>query len=151
MMACLICLSGCGAAQEENPVLTRVTLDRGHGSMWGNQFYMDVNAQEILQTNYFSPDDPGGELLTGSGLPLEVQQWDEITAAVEAMEPLTPVKESIWKKLFSKGHALDGTQYHRLTLYWGNGDGVDYVWPDSEQAAALEALLEQLVIGAEME
>ena len=119
--------------------------------MWGNQFYMDVNAQEILQTNYFSPDDPGGELLTGSGLPLQVQQWDEIVAAVKALGPLTPVKKSIWKKLFGKGQVLDGTEYHRLTLYWGDGDGAEYVWPANEQAAALEALLEQLAIGAETE
>ena len=146
VLTLLLGLTGCGAAREDTPVLTRVILDRGHGSMWGDQFYVDVCAEEILQTNYFSPDDPGGELLSKSGLPIDSQSWAEIVSAVEALAPLTPVRESLWKKLFGGGRASDGTGYRHLTLYWADGEAIGYQWPDNEDAAALEKLLEQLIL-----
>lgn len=144
-------LTGCGAVQEPVPDLTRVVLERGHGSMWGNQFYMDVCAGEILQTRYFPPNAPGTELTEESGRPITSEQWTEIVSAVDALEPtLVRLRETLWQKLFDS-KALDGTEFHRLTLYWAEDEGTSYEWPDNEQAAALEALLEQLVLKADEE
>lgn len=147
LLVLLLGLSGCGAAQADTPALTRVILERGHGSMWGDQFYMDVCADEILQTHYFPADDPGGTLTEESGRPVTPEQWDGIVSAVEALEPsLVPVREPFWKKLLGRGQTLDGGEFHHLTLYWEDAAGIRYVWPANEQAAALETRLEQLAL-----
>lgn len=147
MTLLLLGLTGCGAKQEDVPVLTRVILDRGHGSMWGNQFYMDVCADEIVQTRYFQPDDPGGELTEENARPITAEQWEQIMAAVEAVEPsLIPVRETLWNRLFDRGKTLDGGEFHHLTLYWAEDEGIRYEWPANEQAAALERILEQLIL-----
>jgi len=142
----LLALTGCGAAQKELSAPLRVVLDRGHGSMWGNQFYMDVCADGILQTHFFSPDDPGGELMTVSECPITAEQWEQVVSAVKDLEPsLVPVRKNIWKRLFGQEKKLDGGEYHHLTIYWAEDEGIAYEWPANEQAAALETLLEQLV------
>ena len=152
VMAFLICLSGCGATQEETRTLRRVVLDRGHGSMWGNQFYMDVCADEISQTRYFPSDDPGGELTEDFGRAITAEQWDEILSAVEALEPtLIPMRQPFLKKLFARKEVLDGGEFHHLTLYWAEDEAIRYEWPFNEQAVALEALLEQLALTAQVE
>ena len=71
---------------------------------------------------------------------------EQIVSAVEALEPsLVPVKQTIWKKIFRQGNVHDGTEFYHLTLYWAEDEEIHYEWPDNEQAAALETLLEQLV------
>ena len=145
-------LCGCSVAEETPDTVTRVIFERGHGSAWGNQFYMDVCTDEILQARYFRPDDPGGELMEESGRPITSEQWEQILSAVEELAPsLVPERKPLWQRLFGRGEALDGTEFHHLTLYASDDDSVRYEWPKNEQAAALEALLEQLALAAEAE
>lgn len=137
----------------EECTLTRVMLERRHGSVWGVQFYVDVCPREVTLIRYFPREDPGGELAVDKHIPLTSQRWDEIVEAVAQLRPqLSPVpKPTFWARLTQarKGRyrVLDGVGYHHLALTWqaeGHPHEVRYDWPGSEQAKTLETLLERL-------
>ena len=150
MIPILLLLTGCGEAETPDPetaTLCRVVFDRGHGSMWGVQFYIDVCPEEILRTCYFEAEDPDMELKEEENLPITEEQWEEIKNAVLKLEPNLE-KE---KKPKAKGtKKLDGGLYHNLTLVWEQGNEkqeICYKWPSCEAAEQLEDLLEELVHG----
>ena len=134
--ACLTALlTGC-VSQSEDKVLTRLVFDRGHGSMWGNQFYIELCEEEIICIRYIP--EGSAELVTQTEIPLTDQMWEQIVSAVGELE-LKPEKAG-------KKQVLDGTEYRRLTLTWeigGKEKTVNYSF--SPAAQKLEALLESLI------
>lgn len=141
----LLCsLSACSAGKETSGVLTGVIFERGHGSAWGNQFYIHVSQQEILSLRYVSK--ATGNMETRTHISITQQQWQQIEAAVQAME-LQVEKPSVRGRLLGSSR-LDGTEYRKLSLVTQVGDEqveTAYQWPQSSQAAALEALFEQFI------
>ena len=129
---------------EEEGTLVGVIFERGHGSAWGNQFYMEVCEDEIIQANYISED--SADLVTEEHIAITSEQWQEICDAIEKME-LKKVRSSAWKEQLG-ADILDGGAYHELSLIWKTEKGeksVAYHWPEDEAGAALEQLLEQLL------
>lgn len=111
--------------------------------MWGNQFYVDVSPVQINEAKFFSPDDPGGELLLRERLPIRQEQWEAIEAAVKELTP--NLKEQKRQKSSQK---LDGGEFHILTLTWnrnGKEQETTYSWPADGSAEKLEQLLETMV------
>ncbi len=142
MLLFLVSLSACGA--KEDPVLIKIVFERGHGSMWGNQFYIEVTADQIQQVQYISKDTM--ELDNRNNIPITEQQWQALENAILLLE--LQEDNNTWKdKLFGQS-TLDGGEYRRLTLTWKIGDKekeVSYLWPQSQQAAEFESMLVQLV------
>ena len=144
IVLCMAMLSGCGKKVEEEGTLVGVIFERGHGSAWGNQFYMEVCEDEIIQANYISED--SADLVTEEHIAITSEQWQEICDVIEKME-LEKVKSSAWKEQLGVD-ILDGGAYHELSLIWKTEKGeksVAYHWPEDEAGAALEQLLEQLL------
>lgn len=137
----LAVLAGC--RNDDPGVLAGVIFDRGHGSAWGNQFRVELVADEITLLQYIP--EGSGDLETKEHLPLEAQQWNEISEAVQELE-LTEDRPTLLQKFF-EGNKLDGGEYRKLILQWQQGEKVkevEYLWPEGEQAQKLEKLLEQL-------
>ena len=144
--ACLLTMM-VGCASESSPgTLSKITYDRGHGSMWGNQFYIEVTEDEIVCARYFS--EGSSEQSTCQHIPITAQQWQELTAAVQKLEPeLKKDQPSELQKLF-KSQKLDGGEYRKLTLSRKTDrseESVVYQWPASAAAQELEVLLEALL------
>ncbi len=138
----LLCaaLSACG---QSNATLVSILFERGHGSQWGNQFYIEVNEQRIVTLRVISQSTM--ELREQKDIPISPEQWQELAAAVQDLE-LKQTRENWIHKLFG-GSALDGGEYRHLTLIWQTEQGTaqtQYQWPQSQQADQLERLLEQL-------
>ena len=135
-------LSGCGA--KEKKTITGIIFERGHGSAWGNQFYVDLREDEILTASYFPEGEQ--EQMVCDHIPITPQQWNDIYLTVQKLELQKQrilLLESLrpWQK-------LDGGEYRKLTLVWATAKGeerITYQWPDNQQADTLEKLLEQLV------
>ena len=127
-------LSGCSA--KRNQELTAISFNRGHGSMWGNQFYIEISPVEIVTARYI----PEGswDLVTVEHLPITDAQWEKIKSAVEQL-PLEKARTNIWEK-----QKLDGSEFRELTLVRGKKE-VTYYWPNKPEAQQLEALLEALL------
>lgn len=127
-------LSGCNA--KGNQELTAISFNRGHSSMWGNQFYIKISPVEIVTARYI----PEGswDLVTVEHLPITDAQWQKIKSAV-AQLPLEKARTNIWEK-----QKLDGGEFRELTLVRGKKE-VTYYWPNIPQAQQLEALLEALL------
>lgn len=127
-------LSGCNA--NRNQELTAISFNRGHSSMWGNQFYIKISPVEIVTARYI----PEGswDLVTVEHLPITDAQWQKIKSAV-AQLPLEKARTNIWEK-----QKLDGGEFRELTLVRGKKE-VTYYWPNIPQAQQLEALLEALL------
>lgn len=128
-----ILLAGCGAKNHE---VTRIEFNRGHGSMWGNQFYIAIQSTQIIQANYI----PAGtsEMVTVEHLPITDAQWQRIKSTVEQL-PLEKARTDIWEK-----QKLDGGEFRELTLMRGKKE-VTYYWPDTPEAQQLEQFLEALL------
>lgn len=141
MLLCAM-LAGCG--QEEGK-LAGVLFERGHGSAWGNQFYIEVTAEEISLLRYFP--EGTGEQTQRQHIPITAEQWQQLEALLSDME----LKEAGgWREKLFGGAKQDGGEYRRLTLLRETGKGREstlYQWPQSRQAEALESLLEQLAEG----
>lgn len=134
--------SACSA--EQTAVLTGIVFDRGHGSAWGNQFYIEVSADVVNEVRYIPEGAMDQETCTD--IPITPQQWEAICEAVQALE-LQEDRPKLWQKLW-ESQKLDGGEYRSLTLRWRTEKGVKeirYLWPEGEKARALEALLEELV------
>lgn len=126
-------LSGCGAKDDS---LTKIIFNRGHGSKWGNEFYIELQATQIVRVRYI----PEGqsELVTLEHIPITDAQWQTIKSAVEQL-PLEKARTNIWEK-----QKLDGSEFRELTLVRGKKE-VTYYWPNKPEAQQLEALLEALL------
>ena len=140
--ACLTALlTGCGAKNSDG-VLARIVFDRGHGSMWGNQFYIEICEDEVICIRYFP--EGSSEQMTDTEIPLTQEMWEQLVFAVGELKPeLKPERGTL-----KKAQVLDGTEYRKLTLSWKNGGNektVNYSWPSSPAAQKLEALLEGLI------
>ena len=130
-------LSGCGA--KSNGEITQIIFNRGHGSMWGNQFYIKISPEEIVSARYI----PEGQwdLVTVENLPIPYEQWHKVKSAVEQL-PLEKARTDIWEK-----QKLDGSEFRELTLVRGEKE-VTYYWPNTPQAQQLEQLFETLLAGS---
>lgn len=138
-----VAAAGCG--QKENEVMTGIRFDRGHGSAWGNQFYIEVCADEIVLARYF-PENARDQKVC-EHIPITPEQWNEICELVQAMD-LKENRVSLWQLLW-KNRKLDGGEYRALTVIWDENVEIAYQWPDNQQAKDLEALLEQLAVTSE--
>ena len=130
-------LSGCGA--KRNSDITTIKFNRGHGSMWGNQFYINLSPTQIVTARYI----PEGswDLVTVEQIPIPDAQWQQIKSAVEQL-PLKKARTDIWEK-----QKLDGGEFRELTLVRGTKE-VTYDWPNTPEAQQLEQLLETLLLEA---
>lgn len=133
MMAMLL-LSGCSGKRSQE--LTSISFNRGHGSMWGNQFYMEISPQEIVTAHYIPED--SGDLVTVEHLPISDTQWQTVKHTVEQL-PLEKARTDIWEK-----QKLDGSEFRELTLEWGKKE-ITYYWPNTPEAQQLEQLFEKLL------
>lgn len=131
-------ISGCGTKEES--VMTGIRFDRGHGSVWGNQFYIEVQEKEIVKTSFFQ--EGAQDQTVCEHVPITVQQWEEICKAVETLE-LVEDRPSLIQKVLGN-RKLDGGEYRTLTLLYEEEE-IAYKWPADGNAQELEALLEQLV------
>lgn len=139
----------CG--QAEPAELTRVVYARGHDSVWGNQFRMDVCPSEVSYFHYFRQGDQEQEFRELYAVPIDQAQWDRIEEETLKLAPL--LKEQKPPGLLERlskplGPAeLDGDAWWSLSLTWlqdGKPREVQYVWPSCEEADALEVILEEL-------
>lgn len=138
----LLCavLSACSCAPTK---LVGIVFERGHGSAWGNQFYINVCKNEIAATRYI-PEGAADQTVR-EHIPITAEQWQTLANAIEKLE-LKKERGSWIKALLGKSK-LDGGEYRNLSLIWETGAGTvetKYTWPQNEQAQALESLLEQL-------
>jgi len=126
-------LAGCSPKDTD---ITGIRFNRGHGSMWGNQFYMELEPAEIVRIKYI----PEGrsELVTLEHLPLTETQWQTVKSFVEQL-PLEKARTNIWEK-----QKLDGGAFRELTLERGKKE-VTYYWPNTPEAQQLEQLFETLL------
>ena len=136
-------LTGCKA--KGGDTITGVIFDRGHGSMWGNQFYIELVAEEIVLARYFPQNSQ--EQQVSEHLPITAEQWTDICTAVQALE-LKEDRPSLLDKLFRRSK-LDGGETRTLTLIWDGETKITYQWPNDPRAMELEALLERLVVLSE--
>jgi len=135
-------LSGCRGKADY--ALTGFIFDRGHGSAWGNQLYMEVRSTEIVVLNYISKET--NQLETLERIPIQPEQWEALKTV---LLNLKLQKDSLsWKEWLFKHNKLDGGEYRKLSLiYSGDGEETEtkYRWPGNAAAQELEEMLEQLV------
>lgn len=138
-------LSGCHAKKDY--ALTGIIFDRGHGSVWGNQLYMEVHSTQIVKLRYISKDT--GQLETLEQIPIRLEQWEALKAAVLNLE--LQEQTASWKERLFGHSKLDGGEYRNLSLiYSGGGKEVatKYQWHGSAEAQELEDMLELLAQSA---
>lgn len=145
IVAALMLLTGLpGCHVKENSALTGIIFDRGNGSVWGNQLYMEVNSTEIGMLRYISKET--GQLETLEHILIQPEEWEALKSAICELE-LQKDTPSWKERLF--GHSkLDGGNYRNLSLIYSNGvkeTTTKYQWPGSAAAQELEDMLEQLV------
>lgn len=114
-----------------------VIFERGHGSVWGNQFYIVVTAERIVCARYIP--EGSSELVQVEAVAIEQAQWQQILELL-ALQPLQK------KRLLSGGNKLDGGEFRTLTLVDETGKQISYNWPQTETAGQLEQLLTGLVM-----
>lgn len=95
-------LTGCKA--KEDGEITGGIFDRGHGSAWGNQFYIEVCADEIVLARYFPENSQDQE--TCEHILITPKQWSEICVSIQSMD-LQEDRIRLWQDLW-KSHKLDG-------------------------------------------
>lgn len=139
---CLVLFSGC-AGTEQAGTVCKIVFDRGSGSTWGNQFYIELCPEEIITVRYF----PAGssDFVTREHIPIDGNIWEDALSAVQTLEDkLEANSQSFWQKLLG-GQKQDGGDYRKLTVYRTSGEEVSYKLPADPAAQSLEALLESLV------
>ena len=134
----------------ENAELTQVTFTRGHGSMYGSQFSITVTKDEIVYASFF-PEEGANDPTEVFGAPIDQAQWESIADLVGKMSPKLEKDSSdtFFGKIINKikPQMLDGGEFRKLTLTLTIGDKeetIPYLWPQGEDAEALEALLEKI-------
>ena len=138
-------------AESDIAALERVIFDRGHGSVWGNQFFTELTAAELVITRFFDPADPTRTLLTRTNQALAPEEWPQLTAAIAALLPHLPTAKHRFRLFARKPFpaAADGTAYRKLTLFFRSGRKLRTIsasMPDCPEANAFEQLLEHLVL-----
>lgn len=138
-------------AESDIAALERVIFDRGHGSVWGNQFFTELTAAELVITRFFDPSDPTRTLLTRTNQALAPEEWPQLTAAIVALLPHLPTAKHRFRLFARKPFpaAADGTAYCKLTLFFRSGRKLrttSVPMPDCPEANAFEQLLEHLVL-----
>ena len=114
--------------------LQGIIFQRGHGSVWGNQFYIHICPDEICQLRFLGY--PGGEPVCQSHLPVARELWEQVKDAVRKTKP---------QKQKKKTRMLDGSEYRKLTLMDHRGRKREYALPCSAETAALESILLPLI------
>lgn len=133
----LLPLTGCGrSVPTEAP--NGIVFERGHGSAWGNQFYIEICPERIIVARYIP--EGSSELGIVEDIAITREQWQQVESQLASMT-LEKEQVSLWKRLFG-GRAQDGGEYRRLTLLYGDRE-LSCRWPADGEG--LEALLEQLV------
>ena len=127
-------LTGCGI--RSSAAITGIVFNRGHGSAWGNQFYIEICSGEILLARYIP--EGGSELVTLEHIPITQEQWQSVLRTVEQL-PLEKARTNLWEK-----QKVDGSEFRELTLVRGKKE-TTYWWPNIPQAQQLEQLLEGLL------
>ncbi|MBQ8696499.1 MAG: hypothetical protein IJ519_02160 [Clostridia bacterium] len=131
-----------------NGTLTRITFEHGHGSTWGTQYYIDITQSEISEVRYFSRNERGLELKVENNIPISADRWLQIEKAAlnisQSIAPLKkhPIRDALKRMLRSRHKAVDGREYRRLSLTFG--DVVYNYLPDRNTVNELEALLKGL-------
>lgn len=126
-----------GCSQKENEPTTpreapgklvRVIYERTNGSVYGDDFDVDVTADEILTANYFDEYEAEYQFIENQAITEE--QWSKIEQVVLPMiAEIPPWKEpSKLDKLQSDlliddAQVLDGGDSQRITLVWDTADG----------------------------
>ena len=141
---CLISLlCACGQTVQTD-TLQSLTFERGHGSMWGNQFYVDICPTQITCARYFPQN--SSELTEVQALPIDEKDWQQIETILQAMpleEEKTTLRDILWER-----HRLDGGAFYELTLTLESARGEKKViihWSDDPSSQQLESFLEDLV------
>ena len=140
---CMLLCAMLAACEQKEAKLVGIQFERGHGSQWGNQFYVEVTAREIVITRYFQTG--ASEQTVREHVPLSQAQWECLADTLRTLE-LKEAQDS-WLDQILGFDKVDGGEFRRLTLTWETEKGtkrVSYQWPQDVQAASLEALLEQL-------
>lgn len=132
--AFLLLLSGCNG--KEDDAVTGIKFERGHGSVWGNQFYIEISDDEIVTARYIR--EGTGELVTEEHIPITDAQRQTIRTVAQQL-PLEKERTQLWGK-----RKADGTEFRKLTLICGTKETV-YRWPNTPEANQLEQLLESMV------
>ena len=147
----ILVLPGCGreAALPESAELIQVSLERGHGSTWGNQFRITLTPEEILEVSQFP--DRATDYQTDYNIPIPPETWQEIEEITLELAPgLTEAKEpGFLEKLVDKikPPEVDGGEYRILKLTWeseGKSEEITYIWTGSPRELTLEEHLEDL-------
>jgi len=136
-------LGGCQSTTTYDD-LTRMTFERSHDSIWGIQFYIDMTETEIIEARFFHPGETEQTEILNA--PISAETWREIEQAVISLEPnLKEEKKGLFQGNTKK---LDGTEKRVLTIAWKTEDGektINYSYPATDEAIALEEYLETLV------
>lgn len=132
-----------------NSKLCGLIFERGHGSMWGNQFYISIYGNEIIRGVYF-PADRSGELATVEGICLTEDAVAQIYEAAENLIPFTKKapRKKPWFLRFSRVTVLDGGEFKKLTVIQtvsGKEKRKEYVITPCQEAEKFEALLESAI------
>ena len=130
----ILLLTGCAAKEED--AVTGIIFERGHGSAWGNQFYIQLEAEQIVSASYIP--EGSSEPVTVTRLPIADTQWQTVIAAAEQL-PLEKARAHLWEN-----RKLDGGEFRKLTLIRGRKE-TEYRWPDGPEGQQLEQLLEALL------
>ena len=131
----LLSLTAC-AQKEVDGEVTKLIFDRGHGSAWGNQLYMEICPQEITLLRKVGAD---GALHTWENLPVSAENWEQLEAILKNIS-LEKESVSLWQSLFAS-QKRDGGLYRNLTLVYGEKQ-LRCQWPADD--GGLEAFLELL-------
>ncbi len=131
----LILLTGCSAPSGE---ITSITFERGNGSVWGHQFYIELTPSEIVALRYPAPQ--SHDIVEEAHIPIAREDWEKALLLTEKLSPyLKEYKASFIKLLFRRG-ITDGTDFKHLTLCYGE-DSILYKLPYVDEAFALEEFL----------
>ena len=120
--------------------LVKFHYARGHGSVWGDQFRIEVCPTQIIQAFYFP--ERRGQPVEREQVPITQEQWLQLEAAVNALFPL------LRKKRRQRSFQVDGTRFRNLTLtrqQWGRQRQYRYTCPDCPETNQLETLLQAMI------
>lgn len=114
----LLPLLFCSCGPAKQPVtIERVIYDQGHGSAWGNQFYIELTKDRIILLQDIDPNDPTAALREAYDLPITSEQWDAVQNAVSSLtDTLTPQHSEGWLRRLFSGRRTDGGAYYQLSV-----------------------------------
>lgn len=140
LIAFVLILTLLTACEKEKGEMIGIIFERGNGSSYGSQFYIDVRKDEILKVSFFPEN--SSQQVTYEHISISGEKWQEILKATKEIE-LKKNKSSLKEKIFGSSK-LDGGDYRKLSLIYENNEEIKYKWPQSEKAQKLEDLLTSL-------